>query len=104
MSEIYNHYNDVIDISENRSFDIYPNPSNDFIYIKSINPAVQQFILSLYNLLGEKIFSDTFIDNYKLFIGNFSKGFYLIVISGNNGELTEKEDVIYLNKIFRFSQ
>ncbi|MFC0876297.1 CotH kinase family protein [Saccharicrinis sp. FJH2] len=79
---------------------IYPNPTSDFIVIKS-NKAIHNARLSLHDLNGKRIFEKANVDfsvgnNFILSLSalNISNGIYLINIS--SGSVTEKQRVIYI--------
>jgi len=78
----------VNSISENpfsNSLTVYPNPSNGTFLIPTINKRDQ---LSIYNLLGEKIYSSTKVDN--IISTNLSPGIYFIALHQDKKILTTK--------------
>ncbi len=75
----------------NNNIQIYPNPANTDIYIDLINNLNAKTIqnISVYNLLGEKVFeSNAYI--HQIPVSNFSKGVYLLKIDMNEMLFTKK--------------
>ncbi|MBT0606955.1 choice-of-anchor B family protein [Aequorivita echinoideorum] len=63
-------------------FSIYPNPANHTVNIASKNTPVTQ--VELFNLLGQRIFSQNFSENLieKIDVSAFSSGMYVMKING----------------------
>jgi hypothetical protein len=78
-----------VSMEENNSlqFKIFPNPSSDFIYIKSTESNVFDYSLKLYDLNGKNISSKEIIltngVNNKMDVSYLSKGVYLIEITNS---------------------
>jgi hypothetical protein len=67
------------------NFSIYPNPSNDFINIRSDKDRLQK--IELYTMTGSLIFkTDVTTTTYALNIANYSIGTYLLRIINQNNE------------------
>ncbi|MBP7388754.1 MAG: T9SS type A sorting domain-containing protein [Chitinophagales bacterium] len=77
----------VKEIAEN-TFSIYPNPTNDFLNIKSISS--ENFSVNIFNALGEKIYSAVSTLNLKLVTQNFSNGIYFLQIKSERKSFTQK--------------
>lgn len=75
----------------NNNIQIYPNPANTDIYIDLLNHLNASKIqnISIYNLLGEKVFESNGYIN-KIPVSNFSKGVYLLKINMNEILFTKK--------------
>ena len=75
---ILKYTNQVLSIKKviNPSFEIFPNPSSDFISIKGV---VEQMTGTIYNSLGVKIREFITYDNVTLDIRSFNTGTYFIV-------------------------
>ena len=65
----------IIELTSNNQYIIYPNPSSDFITIKSsvINPQIK-----IYNMLGELQIETIIKQDEKINIADFSNGIYFI--------------------------
>lgn len=71
-------------IQSDEIFDVYPNPSNDFITIKS-NGILSDLSVSIYNTLGTLMKDVGYINNTnKVNITNLPSGIYFITISKGN--------------------
>ncbi len=67
------------------NFSIYPNPSNNFINIRSDKDRLQK--IELYSITGSLIFkTDVTANTYALNIANYSIGTYLLRIINQNNE------------------
>ena len=88
------HYNDINDVLTSQlsnldNISISPNPSSDFLKIKSFNKINS---LALHNAVGELVM---FYDNmslyeYEINVSNFAKGIYLLVIGTDGFNETKK--------------
>jgi hypothetical protein len=47
--------NNSINIQENNKVNIYPNPVNDKLYVKTNSNVSEKYIYSIFNVLGEKV-------------------------------------------------
>jgi hypothetical protein len=69
------------------SINIYPNPSSDFVIIRSENQIINS--IQLFDLKGRKIEFDL-VDPNKIEIDNLSSGVYIIKIRTDKGTLNRK--------------
>lgn len=68
---------------------IYPNPTEDFININAGKLTINE--ISIFDIQGREIDKYDLSDKqFKLFLGDFKMGTYLIKISTSNGDYTEK--------------
>lgn len=61
-------------------FNVYPNPSNSHIFIQS---TTDQHLLKMFNLLGEEVFSQNFVNSTKLNVSNLPAGIYILKLETN---------------------
>lgn len=74
--------------NDNLSFEIYPNPANDLVYIKG---ALDNSKIEVLNLLGQVVYSTTTSNQLTtLSMSNFSSGTYFIRITQDGNSLTQK--------------
>jgi len=66
---------------------IFPNPCDDFVYIKSIEPG--PFKVQLITVLGEYIFNG-YAENNTLEVKGLPQGVYIIKINGSIYRLVKK--------------
>ena len=65
------------------SFNIFPNPSNDILYLNNGNQDIQQ--VKMYNSLGTLVYSnDNTHHQYKINISSFSQGLYYLNIHSSD--------------------
>lgn len=76
------------DFSTNNYFQIYPNPSSDFITIQFENSEKEE--IQIYNFMGELVKKATVSNNHTLNISELSSGIYLIHLIKSNQLLTHK--------------
>ncbi len=83
--------------SDNSGFDIYPNPTSGKINFAIDNADPGEYILSVYNMLGQKVYSDklNITGHYSssFDLTNCGKGVYLFTITGQ-GQNMEKKIVL----------
>jgi len=74
----------------NQNYQIYPNPSSDFINIELNN--LENVNVSIINATGQVVFKKSITEKQieQIDISDFKKGIYLITISGQNYSNTEK--------------
>ena len=86
------------DVSNN-SFNLYPNPvKNGILYIENSNELVLANEVSIYNLIGQQVYSKTFNVNTKksvIDVSNLENGIYTVKLSNGISNLTSK---IIINK------
>jgi len=76
-------------ISIKNEINIYPNPSNDFIYINISNEDELQ--VEIFDINGKSLFNKNIFDkNKKIDVSGFSKGVYILRIIDNNEIFHEK--------------
>jgi hypothetical protein len=66
-----------------KNFEVFPNPTNSLIYIKSNNVNEEIRSLTIYNLTGQKIFqSVNFIKDFttQINLEDFDRGMYTLII------------------------
>lgn len=80
-----------IDITNGNKITVYPNPSDGIYYFNLVNES-NDTQLTIFNLLGEQIFSDLLVANQenKIDLSNLAKGCYLVKLSNSEGVTTQK--------------
>ncbi len=81
----------VIEVYVNNLVSVYPNPTSNFINIKSLENNGKKVSINLYSSIGELVISQEFSDNElkTLDINNLSSGIYSLKISkGNLSQIT----------------
>ena len=78
----------VTDINFEDNFTIYPNPTSDFLNI--ISPDNKLFALTIYNAIGEIIYTVQAASNYRLSTINFPNGLYFIHMRTEDKFFTKK--------------
>jgi len=97
-SPVYSVSTGVNDVSSiENAFNVYPNPSNGNITISADVPSQGDYTLSVFNLMGQKIYSDNININRhyssSINLSGNAAGVYLITLSGQ-GRLMEKKIVL----------
>jgi hypothetical protein len=85
---IQNPISNIADIATNNAIKIWPNPVNDFIFIKSEKNEVLTFNIT--DMYGNGIQQGSFSSNEMINLKYLSAGFYLITVSGTNRIIREK--------------
>lgn len=78
-------------IAENISIAVFPNPTEDVVYLEVKDASMLGF--SLYNMLGQEVYSHTFPNQTKdtnIPMANFPKGSYLLKVKTEDGFVVEK--------------
>ncbi len=70
------------------NFSVYPNPANDHLNITSTDN--KNFSLSIYNLIGERVYASAETGNIKLQTSNFPVGVYYINIKSDSYFYSQK--------------
>ena len=70
------------------NFSIFPNPSTDCLNINS--HSSENFSVSLFNSLGEKIYSEQVMSKLTLLTSNFINGIYFLQIKSDKNLFTKK--------------
>jgi len=82
----------LIGIDENSiSFGVYPNPANDVLHLDYTAQQKADFVL--YDMLGNKIFSDVVLSSKSIQLSDFEAGIYFYTFSVN-GEKQEVQKLI----------
>ncbi|MCF1421896.1 T9SS type A sorting domain-containing protein [Mangrovimonas futianensis] len=72
------------DEHELAGFSVYPNPTNDLIYVKSLTSLNS---LSIYNLMGQEVMNTNDVKSSEgIDISHLTSGTYLLKVIGSNGE------------------
>lgn len=74
---------DVSDIDDNNKFEIYPNPTNSTLFIKTAYLSSFQF--SIINAMGQVIVQGLLNDN-SIDVSSLQKGIYFVRLKGENGQ------------------
>ncbi len=82
----------IKDISNNPKFlKIFPNPTEKYIIIKVMKELPSDYKVKIYNLLGKNIYNSTLNSGYeKIDLSSYSKGVYILEISGPGYSEVEK--------------
>ena len=83
--------------TENVAFSIYPNPAQNYFNIEITNPDEEEIILSLYNLLGEKLYHQEFSSHYhkeEISTQALSKGIYIVSLQSQSGKLLKQSKIV----------
>lgn len=80
----------IKEITKNNLFYLYPNPTTNIINIRT-NQHVINAAISMFDIYGNKIYSDNINNNYYLLnVSQISSGVYIITIQTNKGIETHK--------------
>lgn len=84
----------IIDITENTSINIYPNPANDYFYLKTNGLQGKTSIL-ISDISGKILYIEEINitktnDIFKFYTSEYVKGFYLISIINNSQTINKK--------------
>lgn len=71
----------VSELLNNSALSIYPNPTSDFVSIKSENLAEQKFTFSMFNVQGALVYSKEVDASEKINLELFPSGMYIYQIS-----------------------
>jgi hypothetical protein len=85
------------DNNEQNKITIYPNPTQDAIKIEFVNMPITQISISVFDIIGKKVFEENMIATKKanLNLNSLESGTYLIRISDVNGLIETKLLIIY---------
>jgi len=70
---------------------VYPNPATDYLNVANV---INESTISLFNQFGKEVISKNISSNYKLPVGQFPSGLYLLRINSGNGEIQTEKVVI----------
>jgi uncharacterized delta-60 repeat protein len=82
-------------ISINNDFIIYPNPSNGDVTLEILFDKPENISISLYNIMGEKVYDETVNNAFGLFQKNISftslsAGIYIVKVKSENYSISKK--------------
>ncbi|HYV90554.1 MAG TPA: GEVED domain-containing protein [Chitinophagales bacterium] len=77
---------------------IFPNPAFDNMTVQFNSDVKDDAVLNVYNLLGQRMYSTTFLafegqNTFNMNVGTFDKGAYIVVVTNGN-EVLRKEFVV----------
>ncbi|MFK7775430.1 MAG: T9SS type A sorting domain-containing protein [Saprospiraceae bacterium] len=72
------------ELLESSTFNIFPNPANNFINIYSEERNSRKFKYSIYDFTGKELIAGSFQNNIEIDISILTKGIYVISIDDNN--------------------
>ncbi len=78
----------VTEMISANGFSVYPNPASDFLNI--ISSDNEKYYATIFNNIGEKIYTSAFTANCQLSTGRFSSGVYFLHIKSSNNSFTQK--------------
>ncbi|MGB0403103.1 MAG: T9SS type A sorting domain-containing protein [Salibacteraceae bacterium] len=76
---------DVIELSSNNNFKVYPNPTSGILYVKATNGNLD-YNIELYSISGSLLFNKRFVNELELDVSVLEKGIYHYRIFSGNGE------------------
>lgn len=59
---------------------IYPNPTNNTLYLRNANMVKTPYVITMYNVSGQKVYESRLSQNLDIDVSKFSKGLYMIQI------------------------
>lgn len=72
-------------------FTIYPNPTKDgLVNLKLNNPTLQKAKISVYNMLGKKVFVQTIATNQQVNVSALQSGTYILKLETDDYRLTKR--------------
>jgi|AntAceMinimDraft_17_1070374.scaffolds.fasta_scaffold00594_15 hypothetical protein len=82
----------------NNNFTIYPNPAQNYLFVKSTNSNNKEVKIFIYNILGNLVLKKTllgiFNNPYKIDLSYLNKGVYFIKVQTNSFFLVNKLIII----------
>jgi len=78
----------INELDKENSFDIYPNPTNSILNIKSNNQQLQNATIEIKNTLGQVIYFDVYAP--QIHISNLPSGIYFLTINNKEDKRTIK--------------
>lgn len=70
------------------NFEVYPNPTQDFFWIKNLNSSTVK--IQLFDIFGKNVFEETTIGDLQISVSHFPKGVYFLHLKNENGWGVEK--------------
>lgn len=76
-------------------FTVYPNPTNEFLYVEATEKSTSISVVSIYNLMGSLVYQEKFDGTIEISLDgmNVQPGIYIVSI--RNGAAIRSEKVIY---------
>lgn len=84
---IGNFYNDISENISDQIFEVYPNPSIGLINILTDTKSKN---ITIYNCVGQQIFSDNISGKVTIDLNKFGKGLFIVKLQNNSYTLTER--------------
>lgn len=90
----------IVTLKSNQTADVilYPNPGRSIITVQSKNPELRMDQISIYNMMGAKVY-ETSVNNVvkeQISVSNLAAGTYLLrVLTNNNMTITRKFQIIH---------
>jgi hypothetical protein len=85
-----------IETSEKMLFSVYPNPASDKIFLKLYNDEIA--VVTIYNILGEKIKHENILNNKEINISELESGIYILKVETNN--FSQSKKIIVNNRVY----
>ena len=79
-----------IDGNEFETFQIFPNPTENELFISVNDDGLQDLVVKVFNLQSKKVFEKTISSTKKIDISFLNKGMYILKISNKNQQKTLK--------------
>ena len=84
-------YNDIPEQINDSGFELYPNPTNDILNIKSKSVDFDNAQVELYDLSGKLLLNNTLQENtLRIDVSGLASGFYIIKINGKSEKFIKK--------------
>ncbi|MDV7186449.1 T9SS type A sorting domain-containing protein [Lutibacter sp. TH_r2] len=80
--------NSIEDNELSKSFNVYPNPANGVLFIKSNQFAVSN--VAIFNVMGQKVLEQQELENNQLDVSSISKGMYILKVTSDSKSFTKK--------------
>jgi hypothetical protein len=81
----------IHDYSSQIKFNVFPNPSNQFLFIQSDNS--QKKHAALYDLTGKLVYKSSFEEKLKIFTEKYKEGLYILHISDDTGKILASKKI-----------
>lgn len=81
---IYNSIEDAL----NKSFELYPNPTSDILYINPRN--IQDYTITIFDQFGRQVYYSKSYNSLRISLGEFENGIYYASINTVNGQIIKK--------------
>jgi hypothetical protein len=70
--------------AEKTEIEVYPNPANNFLYIKNVTPDSN---FEIWDITGKTVAQGMFSHANTISVQNLTKGVYFLIVTGRNGEV-----------------